>query len=521
MLIKLQQKTAKEISQFTTANSQQSTITSDSASHIITNAHIEIIIFDKNEKSSSPKRERSSKKHLFALFHKANDAISKKLERFSKNKTFVTVTPEPSIVKNSQFSQSERTIANQFFSTISSTPQSESQTIDKITSTIKSTDSSIKSNDDLKLDSAYVTSNINFKLINDLIYHCKNESSRLCILNNCVQNVLQIIHDDCAHADHYRTYVKLIDLIYIKRFFKQLITYLKHCFVCQLHQIKRHKFYKKLMSIFTTSLLYNIIIIDFVIELSTQFYDFDAMMFITNKCIKKNILISKKSTYTVKKWAKLLFDVLQKGDWNISNQIIFDKNKKFIFELWKAIFSRLRIKLMMIIAYHAQTNNQFKKTNQTIEIAFRFFITKNSNFEWSKMFFVLQLFFNNVINAIIDHVSNKIVFKFKSREMLTIIVIKKFTTIIDVKKKFANDKFIFRKKIVDVTFFVNAKIKIYYDVKHTPLLMKKKDYVFLKLNHDYRLSAHFNRKLFQQRCDLFLIKKKIERLAYELKLSLA
>ena len=133
------------------------------------------------------------------------------------------------------------------------------------------------------------------------------------------------------------------------------------------------------------------------------------------------------------------------------------------------------------------------------------------------MFFVLQLFFNNVINVIINYVSNEIVFKFKSREMLTIIVIKKFTTIIDVKKKFANDKFIFRKKIVDVTFFVNAKIKIYYDVKHTSLLIKK-NYAFLKLNYDYRLSTHFNRKLFQQRCDFFLIKKRIKRLTYKLKL---
>ena len=62
--------------------------------------------------------------------------------------------------------------------------------------------------------------------------------------------------------------------------------------------------------------------------------------------------------------------------------------------------------------------------------------------------------------------------------MLTIIVIKKFTTIIDVKKKFVNNKFIFRKKIVDVTFFVNAKVKIYYNVKHTSFLIKKKLCVF-------------------------------------------
>ena len=117
MFIKLQQKITKKNSQLTTANSQLSIIISNSASHIITNAHIEIIIFDKNEKSTSRKRERLSKKYSVVFFRKINDVISKKFERFSKNKAFVTVTFESSIVKNFQFSQNERTIANQITST--------------------------------------------------------------------------------------------------------------------------------------------------------------------------------------------------------------------------------------------------------------------------------------------------------------------------------------------------------------------------------------------------------------------
>ena len=94
------------------ASSQQSTIISNLTSYIITNVYIEIIIFDKNEKSTLRKRERSSKKHSIVFFRKINDVISKKFERLSKNKTFVTVTFESSIVKNFQFSQNERTIAN-------------------------------------------------------------------------------------------------------------------------------------------------------------------------------------------------------------------------------------------------------------------------------------------------------------------------------------------------------------------------------------------------------------------------
>ena len=49
-------------------------------------------------------------------------------------------------------------------------------------------------------------------------------------------------------------------------------------------------------------------------------------------------------------------------------------------------------------------------------------------------------------------------------------------------------------------------------------MLKFDDRAYLRLNHDYHLFNKFNRKLSLQRCDLFLIKRRIERLIYELKL---
>ena len=100
MLIKLQQKTTKKISQFTIVNSQQLTIILNSTSHIIINVYIEIIIVDKNKKSTLRKREQLSKKHSFVFFYKINDVMSKKFKQFLKHKTFVTITFELLIVKN-------------------------------------------------------------------------------------------------------------------------------------------------------------------------------------------------------------------------------------------------------------------------------------------------------------------------------------------------------------------------------------------------------------------------------------
>ena len=190
MFIKLQQKITKKISQFTIANSQQLTIILNLTLHIITNVHIKIIIFDKNEKLTLRKRDQSLKKHLIVFFYKINDVIFKKFERFQKNKIFVTITFKLSIVKNFQFSRNEQTITNQFFLTILLISLNELQIINQITSTLKNINTLIESNNDLKFNSTYVISNINFKFINNLIYHCKNKNNYLCIFNNCVQNVL-------------------------------------------------------------------------------------------------------------------------------------------------------------------------------------------------------------------------------------------------------------------------------------------------------------------------------------------
>ena len=101
--------------------------------------------------------------------------------------------------------------------------------------------------------------------------------------------------------------------------------------------------------------------------------------------------------------------------------------------------------------------------------------------------FALQFNFNNNINATIKHVLNEIIFEFKFKKVFTIIAIKKFATIVETKINFTKNRFIFKKKTFDVTFFVNVKFKIYYDVYYTFLLIKSKNFVYLILNRDYRL----------------------------------
>ena len=144
-------------------------------------------------------------------------------------------------------------------------------------------------------DSAYLTSEIDFQLIDDLIYYVKNDQFRLCISKNCIHDVLKLAHDDNFHVDHHRAYDRL-KTIYIRRLFRRLINYIRHCSSCQLNQTKRHKLYEKLTSISTFNMPYHTISIDFVLALFKQNHEFDCLMFVIDKFIRKTLLIYEKIT---------------------------------------------------------------------------------------------------------------------------------------------------------------------------------------------------------------------------------
>ena len=84
---------------------------------------------------------------------------------------------------------------------------------------------------------------------------------------------------------------------------------------------------------------------------------------------------------------------------------------------------------------------------------------------------------------------------------------------------FKNTKLKFAKEIEKITSFVNVKVKIYYDVRHKSFLLKSENEAYIYLHHGYKLFDQINKKLKNQRCNLFKIIKRMKRLVYELKLS--
>ena len=352
---------------------------------------------------------------------------------------------------------------------------------------------------------------VNFELDNDFIYYVDEKVRRLYLFTAVEEEVFRLIHDENAHAGIHRCFNRIIDIFYIFKLNKKIRRYIEHCLDCQLTQIKRHRSYDELMSITSSSHSFHIIAMNFIVILSSEL---NSVLTVTCKFFRKIVLIIDKIIYSVSQWINALLNRLLIADWNISIVFIFDRDFKFMFEMWQIFFRRLDTKLLMSTAYHSQIDDIFERTNQTIEITIRFLITNYSNINFVLTLSSLQAQFNNFVNVAIDLSHNEINYDFKIRDALSNLSkqSKQFS------ENLATQRLEYRRKATNVIVFVNVKTKIHYDARHTSLLLKTDDYVYFRLHQDYQLSNRLNKKTSQQRCDFFLVKRRVERLAYELNL---
>ena len=170
--------------------------------------------------------------------------------------------------------------------------------------------------------------------------------------------------------------------------------------------------------------------------------------------------------------------------------------------------------LLTNIVYHSQTNESSERFNQTVKITIKYFIIIYLDIDWWQALPSLQAQFNNSFNVVIEIFSNKMKYDFKVNEAISLLQHETKQFITDLFEK----RLKYRVEIANVTVFVNAKIKIYYDAKHQSLMLKFGNRAYLRLNQKYHLFGKLNKKISSQRCGPFLIKKKIERFVYLLKL---
>lgn len=131
---------------------------------------------------------------------------------------------------------------------------------------------------------------IEFELRGELVYYFDESNVlRLCISRLVKEKIFRAIHDDNHHFNYHRCLARIADTLFILDLLKKIRTYVENCLVYQVNQTKRHCSYDELMLIFSKPHSFHIIVMNYVIGLSSKY---DCLLIITNKFSRRLQLIS-------------------------------------------------------------------------------------------------------------------------------------------------------------------------------------------------------------------------------------
>lgn len=178
-----------------------------------------------------------------------------------------------------------------------------------------------------------------------------------------------------------------------------------------------------------------------------------------------------------------------------------------------------------------------ERTNQTAEIALRYYITTLDNQrQWPTIIDKMSASLNNSTKYSSTNLSpTQVLYGFKTREALDLLRVDDNRP---PAEGFSNKALIGEEVVAipvhppidireyrpahidasDAIAFTAMKMKDYYDSHHTPIFFKVGEIVNLRLHRGYRIPAIKSKKIGQQFAGPFRVTKRIGQLAYELDL---
>ena len=347
----------------------------------------------------------------------------------------------------------------------------------------------------------------------DLIFYRNNDTGleRLCIPQNMVKQVLEIAYGN-GYPGFERTFDIVARLWYIRRLSKYIYNYIKHYPDYLILQTRRYKPYGYLQPIELPAVAFYILILDFILAMLVSDDGFNYTIIVTDKFTKRTTYIAGKAIQSAEQWAIVLLDRLDIADWGLPKVLLSDRDPKFLSDLWKALFTRLGIKLLYSTAYYLQIDGSSERTNQTAEIVLRFYLyALQDPSAQPTVLLRLQALLNNAQSTTTGKSPNELSYGFQPSRVLDLTVL---STLLQQAYT------IVRIEVANAISFAQISQKFYYNRKHQPMYFKKGDKVLLRLYKGYSIpqpaGAIKKDKIGQRYVGLFNIITKVGKQAYRL-----
>jgi len=202
-------------------------------------------------------------------------------------------------------------------------------------------------------------------------------------------------------------------------------------------------------------------------------------------------------------------------EWGLPSAIISDRDPKFLSEFWKSLFTKANTKILTSTAYHPETDGQSERTNQTIEVALRYYISERQT-NWADAIDIIQAAIMTSVHATTGKTPGELLYGINPRHALELS--NPATSNATASDDWAEIREVMRKDAADAIGLAQALMKMHADKSRQEFELKVGDKAFIRLHKGYHLPGIPKPKIRQQRAGPFEVETIVGTNAYKLKL---
>ncbi len=195
---------------------------------------------------------------------------------------------------------------------------------------------------------------------------------------------------------------------------KNVKEYINTCDICQRVKIKCHLLYDELRSLFQFTDSWKKITMNFITDLSSSKWKevmYDLILMIVDYYMKMTRYLFIKKTLIVINLTELFFEKIALR-YEISNDIIINKDSLFINAFWSKICYHVKMKWWLSITFHLQTDDQTEWQNQMLKHYLWIYCSKKQD-NWATLLLVVEFMYHQMKHSSLSCSFFKIMYDYK------------------------------------------------------------------------------------------------------------
>ncbi len=231
------------------------------------------------------------------------------------------------------------------------------------------------------------------------------------------KELLKRHHDDLL-ARHFDA-DKISELLDCKYYWKSMIKnvkkYINTCDICQRVKMKCHLSYDELKSLSQFTNSWKEITMNFITDLLLSKWKevvYDLILMIVDCYMKMMYYLFTKKTLTVVELTKLFFEKIALR-YEISNDIIIDKDSLFINVFWSEICYHVKMKQRLSIIFYLQTDDQTEQQNQTLKHYLWVYCSEKQD-NWAMLLLIVEFMYHQMKHSSLNCSFFKVMYDYES-----------------------------------------------------------------------------------------------------------